>query len=223
MALAPNNAASAARQQDSAAGAPDVRRRERTGSFGVFVSRFRGEAQHDAAWRTGDRDTIVAAELERLTADDHLIWMHDRARPGTVHATIDHIAIGPGGITVIDSKNLSGSAKVRVSNAGGMFGPRMDTLTVNNRDHTALIATVEQQAESIRDLLALRGLPHIDVCAALCTSNGDGLPMFRQLRVRGVLIDDTKDVARLAARRGALNSETVAVAHAHIAAALPSH
>jgi hypothetical protein len=141
-------------------------------------------------------------------------------RPGTVHATIDHLAIGPGGITVIDSKNLSG--KIRVTNAGGMFGPRMDTLTVNNRDHTALVATVQEQVEAIRDLLAMRGLPHIDVSGALCMNNGEGLPMFRQLRVRGVLIESTKAVANLADRKGALNSETIAVAHAHLVSAYPA-
>lgn len=200
--------------------APAVRPRERTGSFGVFGSRLRGVAQHSDAFESGRSDLEVAAELEHRTADDHLLWMHDRTRPGTVHASIDHIAIGPAGVTVIDSKNLSG--KIRVSNAGGMFGPRMDTLTVNNRDHTALVATVEQQMEAIRDILAMRGLPHVEVSGALCMSNGDGLPLFRQLRVRGVLIDSTKAVANLAARSGALNSETVAVAHAHLASALPA-
>jgi hypothetical protein len=220
MAIASNNAASAQEQQDTASETATVRQRERVGSFGVFGSRFRGQAQHDQAWRTGDAEQFVATELEQRTADDHLLWMHDRARPNTVHATVDHIAIGPGGITVIDSKNLCG--KIRVSNAGGMFGPRMDTLQVNSRDHTALVATVEQQVEAIRDLLAMRGLPHIDVSGALCLSNGAGLPMFRQLRVRGVLIDDTKAVASLAARSGALNSETVAVAHAHLASAFPA-
>jgi hypothetical protein len=196
------------------------RSRERTGSFGVFGTRTRGEAQHDSTWRIGHIDHIIAKDLESRTADDHLLWLHDRSRPGTVHATIDHIAIGPGGITVIDSKNLSG--KIRVSNAGGMFGPRMDTLTVNNRDHTALVSAVEEQIEAVRDILAMRGMPHIEVSGALCINNGEGLPLFRQLRVRGVLIDSTKAVANLAGRTGALNSETVAVAHAHLLSALPA-
>lgn len=217
---ATHNAASAAGREAGSADAPTVRERERTGSFGVIVSRFRGEAQNAEKWRTGGIDHRVAAELEERTADAHLIWLHERARPGTVHATIDHIAIGPGGVTVIDSKNLNG--RVRVSNAGGMFGPRMDTLTVNNRDHTAMVSAIGHQVESIRDLLALRGLPHIDVRGAICLSNGDGLPLFRQLRVRGVLIDNAKAVANVAARSGSLNSETVAVVQAHIAAALPS-
>lgn len=220
MAIASDNAATVEQQDELNADVPTVRRRERTGSFGVFVSRFRTVTHLDDAWRGSDGEKLVVSELEGRTADDRLIWMHDRARPGTVQPSIDHIAIGAGGVTVIDSKNLSG--KVRVSNAGGMFGPRMDTLTVNNRDHTALVANVEQQVEAIRDILAMRGLPHINVSGALCVNNGDGLPMFRHLRVRGVLIDDTKAVAKLASRSGALNSETVAVAHAYIASALPT-
>lgn len=196
------------------------RTRERTGSFGVFGSRTRGLAQHDSAWQIGHIDHLVAKDLESRTADDHVLWLHDRSRPGTVHASFDHIAIGLGGITVIDSKNLSG--KIRVSNVGGMFGPRMDALMVNNRDHTAMVSTVEEQVEAIRDILAMRGMPHIDVNGAFCINNGEGLPMFRQLRVRGVLIDNTKAVAGLAGRDGALNSETVAVAHAHLVSALPT-
>jgi hypothetical protein len=194
--------------------------RERIGSFGVFGSRTRGDAKYDEALRIGHIDRIVAKELENRTADDHVLWLHDRSRPGTVHARIDHIAIGAGGVTIVDSKNLSG--KIRVSNAGGMFGPRMDTLTVNNRDHTAMVSTIEEQIEAVRDILSMRGMPHVNVSGALCINNGEGLPLFRQLRVRGVLIDSTKAVASLAARSGALNSETVAVAHAHLLSALPS-
>jgi hypothetical protein len=194
--------------------------RERTGSFGVFGTRTRGEAQHDATWRVGQIDHFVARDLESRTADDRVLWLHDRMRPGTVHASIDHLAIGPGGITVIDSKNLSG--KIRVSNAGGMFGPRMDTLLVNSRDHTALVSAVEEQIEAVRNILAMRGMPHVEVNGALCINNGEGLPLFRQLRVRGVLIDSTRAVASLAGRSGALNSETVAVAHAHLLSALPA-
>ncbi|MGH2905255.1 MAG: nuclease-related domain-containing protein [Solirubrobacterales bacterium] len=195
-------------------------RRERTGSFGVFASRVRGEAQHDAEWRSGATDHEVAAELEYRTADENVLWLHGRTRPGTVHATIDHIAVGPGGVTVISSKDLSG--KVRVNNAGGMFGPRMDMLTVNSRDHNALVRAIEQQVEAVKDVLALRGLPHIEVRGAICISNGDGLPLFRRLKVRGVPIDDAKGVAAVTTREGSLNSETVAVANAHLASALPA-
>jgi hypothetical protein len=58
---------------------------------------------------TGVRRT--AAALAELEADGWLI-LHDLQRPGRRFASIDHIAIGPGGVVVIDTKDWRGTLEV---------------------------------------------------------------------------------------------------------------
>jgi hypothetical protein len=188
--------------------------RERTGAFGVFVSRVLGEPQYTNSFRNGaDSEREIAASLERHTADKQILWLHDRVRPDGDGTNIDHIAIGRGGVTVIDSRNLKGNVSLQT---GGMFGPRMDQMAFNNRDQNKLVTAVERQIDAVRALLTATGFGHADVRGALCMNHADGLPIFSALRVRGVLIDGTRSVAALASRSGELNSEMIAVLHAQL-------
>jgi hypothetical protein len=47
------------------------------------------------------------------------------------------------------------------------------------------------------------------VRGALCFANVDGLPLFRQLSVKDIVIDGPKPVSRLAARPGPLRVEDI--------------
>jgi hypothetical protein len=38
--------------------------------------------------------------------------LHDRRWPGSTRANVDHVAVGPGGVAVIDSKHWSGTISV---------------------------------------------------------------------------------------------------------------
>ncbi len=61
-----------------------------------------------AAWEAGSAgERTTSAVLARL---DPSLWSvrHDVRWPGRSRANIDHLAIGPGGVFVIDSKNWSG-------------------------------------------------------------------------------------------------------------------
>lgn len=89
---------------------------------------------------TGKTDSVVEAELERARRDqrnwavgaegERMIaqslealgrygwtFLHDLRWPGRERANLDHVAIGPGGIVVIDAKNWSGEVTV----ANGML------------------------------------------------------------------------------------------------------
>lgn len=69
-------------------------------------------ARYAEHWEKGaDGESQTAAQLGRLGPD--WICSHDLRWPGRRLANIDHIAIGPGGIFVIDSKNWSGTLTVR--------------------------------------------------------------------------------------------------------------
>jgi hypothetical protein len=65
------------------------------------------------AWRRGAEGERQTGEvLARLEAEGWVI-LHDLHWPGRPFANIDHIAIGPTGVFVIDSKNWSGTVEVR--------------------------------------------------------------------------------------------------------------
>jgi hypothetical protein len=53
----------------------------------------------------------TAAALAELEADGWLV-LHDLQRPGRRFASIDHIAVGPGGVVVIDTKDWAGRVDV---------------------------------------------------------------------------------------------------------------
>jgi Nuclease-related domain len=63
------------------------------------------QARHNAGLH---KTAQALAELEH----DGWLVLHDLQRPGRRFASIDHIAIGPGGIVVIDAKDWSGTVDV---------------------------------------------------------------------------------------------------------------
>jgi len=68
-------------------------------------------------WRVGaEGERLVADELEALEACGWRV-LHDVHWPGRPKANLDHVAIGPGGVVVIDTKNWSGS----VSTSSGVL------------------------------------------------------------------------------------------------------
>lgn len=63
-------------------------------------------------WAQGaEGERLVAAALEPL-AQFGWLAAHDVHWPGRPHANIDHIAVGPGGVVVIDAKNWTGSVTI---------------------------------------------------------------------------------------------------------------
>lgn len=80
--------------------------RERLGGPGVLLARAVGEPQSTTAWKQGaDGEVRVGHRLEKLLAGSGVPVLHDRRRPGG-KANIDHIAVGPGGVTERDDRVL---------------------------------------------------------------------------------------------------------------------
>ena len=113
----------------------------------------RGEAVDAAALerlRRDQRAWAAGAEGERRVADvlAHLTrygWtvLHDVRWPGRQRANLDHVAIGPGGVFVVDAKNWSGD--VRVTEGG---------LRQNGYGRAAAVEGVSQAAAAVTTLLA---------------------------------------------------------------------
>src|SRR6266545_5847721 len=69
--------------------------------------RFRPSEQARTWQRGAAGERHTARLLDRLTRDGFVVF-HDLAVPGNTRANVDHLAIGPTGVFVIDSKQWTG-------------------------------------------------------------------------------------------------------------------
>lgn len=146
--------------------------------------------QHETAFRRGELGEVAVGEsLERRTAEGPAIILHDRRMP-LARGNIDHIAIAPAGVFVIDAKAHSG--KVQIDSP--LFGST--TLRIAGRDRTELIDGLDRQVVAVRDALDRSGHGDVPIQGVLCFTNAD-LPLLRTLRMRGHLL-----LYRKAPRRG---------------------
>lgn len=98
-------------------------------------------------WRAGEQgETAVAAELDRLSAYGWRI-LHDRRKSRTSPANIDHIAIGPAGVFVVDAKNWRGKLDVKA-----------DSLFCGGQPRRREMETVVDLAVQLREELAADGI-----------------------------------------------------------------
>src|SRR5690606_40342596 len=89
---------------------------------------------------------LLGARLADLTQRGVRL-LHDRRIPGT-RANIDHIAVGPTGVHVIDAKRYKGRPSLRVE--GGLLRPRVEKLLVGSRDCTRLVEGGHKQVGLVR-------------------------------------------------------------------------
>jgi hypothetical protein len=94
--------------------------REKLGLVGRVLAHVIEEPQSTQSWAQGAQgERHTAARLEKHLAGHPVKLIHDRRIPGHGKANLDHLAVGPGGVTVIDSKTHRG--EVRVERVGGLF------------------------------------------------------------------------------------------------------
>lgn len=161
----------------------------------------------------------AGARLRKLLANSGVHLLHDRHLAGYGKANIHHLAVGPGGVTVIDANAVRGD--VRVETVGGLFSQREQLLKVAGCDRTRLVRCVRGQADIVRACLTEHGFHAVEVRCALCLADGGGLPWPRRLELDGVIVDGAKRVAKLARRPGSLREAEVQRVLQVLAAALP--
>ena len=100
--------ASALRKHQGLHEAREQRAREKLGGLGAFLTKVIDEPSSTRVWQQGGNGEVrVAARLEKLLGGSGVRLLHDRRVPGHGQANIDHIAVGPGGVTVIDAKFIA--------------------------------------------------------------------------------------------------------------------
>jgi hypothetical protein len=131
------------------------------------------EPQSTRAWATGAWGEEKLAEA--LAGIAGLRVLHDRRVPGT-RGNIDHIAVAPAGVFVVDAKAYEGLIEIR--NYGWFFRPDW-RLTVGRRDKSKLATNMGWQVEAVRAALEAAGIgPLPPITAVLCFVDGRW-PFFR--------------------------------------------
>jgi hypothetical protein len=159
----------------------DLRRTERWGVHLAPVARIiAGDRQSTSAWAQGAVGEERVGRYLTKTLDGIGLVLHDRRIPGT-KANIDHIAVVPSGVWVIDTKHYKGRVEHR--DLGGIF--RTDLrIYVGGRDRSTLAAGVTNQAATVRAALG----EEVPLHPVLCFEDADWGLFSRGFTHDGVLV-----------------------------------
>lgn len=157
---------SARREFERRAARREERVRTKHKRLGGLILAVSDDPQSTRAWDTGAiGEEQLGARLNEL-ANDKLRVLHDRKIPRST-ANIDHLAVTPNGVFVIDAKRYRGRPTLVVE--GGLIRPRVEKLTVTGRDRTKVVDGVIKQVDVVRNLVG-KGVP---VRSVLCSVEAD--------------------------------------------------
>ena len=142
--------ASARREGERRKEVREARVRARHPRIGGVILALQETPQHERSWARGaGGEELVAQALAKHCPD--IPVLHDRRIPGS-RANIDHIAIAPTGVWVIDTKRYNGKLQV----AKPLFGKSM--LKVAGRDKSKLVDGLAKQVDLVTAAVADIGL-----------------------------------------------------------------
>jgi hypothetical protein len=138
--------------------------------------------------------------------------LHDLVVPGA-RANIDHLVIGPAGVTVIDAKAWDG--KVWVGRIG---------LGRGRSAHPKAIDGMSRQINRVHTVLAKAGRDDVPVEGVICMVNdNDGIPAHGFGEIQGVKVGRPATVEDHALRSGSCDVLTVEAVHRILAAGFEVH
>jgi hypothetical protein len=172
--------------------------------------------QGEKAFQKGEQGELaVAAYLERRTEKAPTIVLHDRRMPRG-HGNIDHLAVAPAGVFVIDAKRYRG--KVGAADRGF----RGERLLVNGRDRTKIVDGLDRQVKVVREALSALGQGEVPVQGVLCFVKRNFAIGAGKQTIRGHLLLRPRPLARCLTAKGPLDAEAIAGVARALAAVLPS-
>jgi nuclease-like protein len=164
-------------------------------------------------WAHGAGGEELVAEALAKRCGPEVVVLHDRALPRS-RANIDHLAVAPSGVWVIDAKRYAGKIKV----AKPLFGAA--TLEIGGRDRTKLVDGLAKQVEIVAAALTELA-PETAVHGAFCFVEGE-LPLFGTPEIRGFPLLHRRLLAKRLNARGALSGEAVSALAEALADRFPS-
>lgn len=162
--------------------------------------------QSTTAWLKGAvGEQAVAKRLDSLP---RTIALHDRRIPRT-KANIDHIAVTPSGVWVIDAKNYSGKLERRLTSSGW-------SLFVAGRNRNRLAGGVTKQVGVVE--AACGTAP---VKGALCFFDVEASLLFRPFHINGVAVHTLRTLTKSLTEAGPLDDKARFRIATQLDAALP--
>jgi len=168
-------------------------------------------AEERAAWEKGAVGEALVGRV--LDAVPGAMVLHDRAMPGR-SANIDHIALAPSGVYIVDAKHYAGEPRADTLHGTGDSATRR--LYVGHEDRTELVDAVRWQARVVEAILAD---PEVPVRGVLCFV-GATWGITNGFLVHGVGVTSPDRLPVLVGSPGPLSSERIAAIHRHLRAAL---
>jgi hypothetical protein len=167
---------------------------------------------HERSWAHGaGGEELVAQALDKRCRSE-VVVLHDRAVRGS-RANIDHLAIAPSGVWVIDTKRYQG----RIEVSRPLFGRAK--LKIAGRDQTKLVQGLSKLVGVVDG--CVRGLsPGVPVRGAFCFVEGE-LPLLRTLSISGFELLNRRSLPRRLNADGPLSTEQVQRMTAALAPAFP--
>lgn len=209
--------ASAQREHERRATKREQRIRANHPRLGGLILAVTDDPQSTRAWDSGAVGERTVARSLTKWANDYVLVLHDRRIPRS-KANIDHIAVAPTGVYVIDAKRYKGRPDYRVQ--GGILRPRTTTLFVDGRDRTKLLDGVRRQIAVVRGALAATH-PHVPVRGMLCFVDATWPLVGGSFSIDGIDILWPRRAAQVLNRDGPMSDEEITAVHHLLAAALP--
>ncbi len=207
--------ASARREFERRRAAREDRIRMKHPRLGRLVLAVTEPPQSTTAWAVGAvGEERLGARLDEL-AGDSLQVLHDRRIPES-RGNIDHLAVAPSGVFVIDAKRYKGR-RPRLQIEGGILRPRVEKLIVGGRDRNRLVDAVLNQVAVIRDVVG----PDVPVKGVLCFVEADWPLIGAAFSTRGVDVLWPNKLYRVLSAAGPLTVASVREVHQTLATALP--
>ena len=163
---------------------------------------FREDANSTTAYAQGvEGERRAAAFLERIVGAEGIV-LHDRSVPGT-KGNIDHIAVVPSGVWIVDAKNYKG--KVEQRDVGGLFKTDL-RLYVSGRHRTSAAEGLGWQVLAVAKALED---PDIPINPDLLFVESDWGLFPRPFEQCGALVATPKKLAARIATPGPLSGSAI--------------
>jgi hypothetical protein len=176
----------------------------RTGNLIIALT---DEPQDTTSWAKGaEGERVLGAQLDGL-ASAGVIVLHDRRRPGTT-ANIDHVAVTPSGVWVIDAKHYHGQVTRRRRH-----------LYVGRRDCTKLVTAMAKQVDAVRTALG-ESWQDVPVWPVLCFVGAKWGWFAKPFPIDGVLVTWPEAACELLVRRGEYSTAAIGLIAAKLDARL---
>ncbi|HEV7918988.1 MAG TPA: nuclease-related domain-containing protein [Solirubrobacterales bacterium] len=205
--------ASARREYERRKANRERRTREKHPHIGGLLVALQNGPTHEQVWAQGSGGEQRIAKLLARHLHEDVVLLHDRAVPRSP-ANIDHIAVAPSGVWVIDAKCYNGKVTVKRP----LFGK--SKLVIAGRNKTNLIDGLAKQVAVVETVMADIA-PLIQIRGALCFIDSE-LPMFGTLTMRGYPLLHAKSLAERINAGGVLPRDGVQAIAALLATHLPA-